>query len=273
MAASKTNRGLKIVLALFLSLLIVLVFGAAIALNGSTVGQPQLIAHRGGPAYQPENTMAAFQQAALDGAGWLEFDVQMTQDGTLVVIHDDTVDRTTDGTGAVAGLTLAEVQALDAGKGERVPTFGEVIAFAKERGLGILPEAKQPGLYPGIEEKLVKAIEEAGYLDRTIVQSFSAQTLDRIHKINPGLRLCKLYGLWDLSIQGTQPGQAAYICPMAEMVLLNPAMLRQVHRDGRQAFVWFGIVEHPLIMRLLLWLGADGLMVDDPKALADLLER
>ncbi|MDH5508339.1 MAG: glycerophosphodiester phosphodiesterase family protein, partial [Anaerolineae bacterium] len=86
---------------------------------------PQLIAHRGGKTYQPENTLAAFKQAIADGVDQLEFDVQMTKDGVLVVIHDEEVDRTTNGSGLVADLTLAEIQALDAGGGERVPTFAE----------------------------------------------------------------------------------------------------------------------------------------------------
>ncbi len=86
------------------------------------------------------------------GVDWLEFDVQMTKDGALVVIHDETVDRTTNGTGAVRDLTLEEIRSLDAGQGEKVPTFEEVVQLAKTNGVKILPETKSPEFYPGIEE-------------------------------------------------------------------------------------------------------------------------
>ena len=102
-----------------------------IALRTRPLSPAQVIAHRGGPAYAPENTLAAFQTAVDQGAVWLEFDVQMTKDGQLVVIHDETVDRTTDGTGTLAGQTLEQIRSLDAGQGEKVPTFKEVIAASQ----------------------------------------------------------------------------------------------------------------------------------------------
>ncbi len=250
-----------------------LYYGLYFALRGPLPSAPQLIAHRGGPVYAPENTLAAFRNAIATGSDWLEMDVQMTWDGALVVMHDRTVDRTTDGTGEVRALTLEQIRALDAGDGERVPTFEEVVALAREAGVGILPEAKSAHLYPGIEAKMVGAIVEADYVDKTIVQSFEPEALDTIHAINPEVQVCPLYGLWDLNLSGPQPGGATTLCPMAETVILNPWMLRQAHTEGRRVFVWFGVVEHPLVMRFILALGADGLMVDDPVALAKVMGR
>ncbi len=89
--------------------------------------------HRGASAELPENTLAAFRRAIAHGAEGIELDVALTADGVAVVLHDSTVDRTTDGTGAVAELTLAEVRALDAGAGERVPTLDEVLSLAEGR--------------------------------------------------------------------------------------------------------------------------------------------
>ena len=87
----------------------------------------------------------------------------------------------------------------------------------------------------------------------------------------PEMAVCPLFGLWEMDLATVEPAGAEYVCPMAEMVLLNPWMIRQAHRDGRKVFIWFGAVENPILMRIMLAFGADGLMVDDPPALAALL--
>lgn len=226
----------------------------------------QTIAHRGGPKEAPENTLAAFQKAITQGVGWLEFDVQMTRDGLLVVIHDETVDRTTNGTGAVADLTFAQIRALDAGNGEKVPTFQEVLELARTRHVKLLPETKSAHRYPGIETKLLQALKEADYLDQTVIQSFEAGSLDTLRRLNPQVRLCALYGPGQFSVS-TPPGEAQVVCPMGEMVLFHPGIIRQAHSEGRQVFIWFGLLETPLLFKVVRFLGADGVMSDDPSAL------
>ncbi|MCL4297854.1 MAG: glycerophosphodiester phosphodiesterase [Anaerolineae bacterium] len=247
-----------------------LYYGLHVAWRTPPLAPTQLIAHRGGPKYAPENTLAAFEHAIAQGVGWLEFDVQMTQDGVLVIIHDETVDRTTDGTGSVRDLTFAQIRALDAGRGEKVPTFQEVVELAKAHGVKLLPETKSAHLYAGLEEKILHVLDEAGYLDRTVIQSFEAASLDTLHRLNPQARLCALYGLWPFSVSAP-PGDAQFVCPMAEMVLLNPGIIRQAHGEGRQVFVWFGLLENPLLFRVMRFFGADGLMSDDPVALREAL--
>ncbi len=187
-------------------------------------------------------------------------------DGVLVVIHDDTVDRTTNGTGAVRDLTLEQIRALDAGQGEKVPTFEEVIALARAGRVNILPETKSAHLYPGVEEKLLQALEQASYLDQAVIQSFEVASLETLHRLNPQARLCPLYGLWQLSAS-SPPGEAQYVCPMAEMVLLNPGLVRQAHQEGRQVFVYFGVLENSFGLGAMQFFGVDGLMVNDPAAL------
>lgn len=258
---------------LLLFLIPLIYYGFYFVFRGPLPSDPQLIAHRGGPAYTPENTLAALRNAAEGGADWLEMDVQRTLDEVLVVIHDETVDRTTDGTGQVADMTFEQIRTLDAGDSEQVPAFEEAIALAKGAGVSLLPEAKSPQLYPGIEAEMVEAITEAGYARETVIQSFEADTLKTIRLLNPEIQVCPLYGLWKLSLSHPQPGEAHFLCPMAEMVILNPWMIRQAHATGREVFIWFGAIEHPQLMRFLLALGADGLMVDDPAALADILGR
>lgn len=247
-----------------------LYYGLHAALRTPPLTSTQIIAHRGGPKYAPENTLAAFQHAITQGVDWLEFDVQMTQDGVLVVIHDETVDRTTNGTGTVRDLTFAQIRALDAGQGQKVPTFKEVVELAKANKVKILPETKSAPLYPGLEAKMLQVLDEAGYLDQTIIQSFEAGSLNTLHRLNPKAHLCALYGLGSFSV-GAPPGDAQFVCPMAEMVLLNPGIIRQAHGEGRQVFIWFGLLENPLLFKLMRFFGADGLMSDDPIMLREVV--
>ena len=245
--------------------ILLIYYGVQAFMRTPAVSSFQVIAHRGGRAYAPENTMAAFRNAIARGIDWLEFDVQMTKDGSLVVIHDETVDRTTDGTGAVRDLTLEKIRSLDAGEGEQVPTFEEVVELAKASGVKIMPEAKSAHLYPGVEAKMLKALEQADYLDQAIIQSFEADSLNTLHDLNPQARLCALYGLWQFNVRDPA-GDAQYICPMGEMVLLDPGIIRRAHRDGRHVFVWFGALEKPATANVMRFFGADGSIMDDPWA-------
>jgi len=249
-------------------MIIFIYYGLYFILKGSNTTDPQLIAHRGGRIFYPENTLSAFQHAIEIGVDWIEFDVQRTQDNVLVVIHDDTVDRTTNGSGEVGQLSLEQIQALDAGDGEMVPTFEQVISLAKENGVGIMPEAKSPELYPDLSEQILRILEKENYVDRSILQSFDPESLILVREKNADLAVCPLSGLWQFDLNEPQPDNAESVCPMAEMVLLYPWMIRQAHQDGRKVFVWFGIIESPLVMRSMLAMGADGLMVDDPVTLA-----
>ena len=111
--------------------------------------RPLLIAHRGGAAEAPENTLGAFRRALDLGIRWFELDVQMTKDGALVVIHDETVDRTTNGTGPVSSFTFEEIRKLDAGSrfspdfaGEKIPTLREVLDRCAEQGAVVFIELK-----------------------------------------------------------------------------------------------------------------------------------
>jgi glycerophosphoryl diester phosphodiesterase len=265
------QRGLGCLI--FVIILFIAYYGLYFILKITQPKSPQLIAHRGGPVYNPENTMMAFQHAIDIGSDWIEFDVQRTSDNVLVVIHDETVDRTTNGSGTVSEMTLDQIQGLDAGSGQQVPTFEQVIALAKENGVGILPEAKSPHLYPGLAEQMVNTIEDQAYNHHAIIQSFDPDPLYAVAQEYPEQALCPLYGLWEFDLSSPEPLDVDYVCPMAEMVLLYPWMIRQAHQDGKEAYVWFGIIESPLVMRIMLAMGADALMVDDTVALAGILGR
>ncbi|MCX5378994.1 glycerophosphodiester phosphodiesterase family protein [Streptomyces sp. NBC_00091] len=169
---------------------------------------PVVYAHRGASAYAPENTLEAVDRARRLGFDWVENDVQRTRDGELVVIHDDTLARTTDVEQVfpdrrpwrVRDFTAAEIGRLDAGSwfgprfaGARVPTLREYMERVQENQQRLLLEIKKPELYPGIEAQTLELLEKTGWLDeshvsqRLVVQSFSADCVRIVHGLRPDL--------------------------------------------------------------------------------------
>ena len=144
---------------------------------------PLIAAHRGASKYAPENTMAAFRLAETMGANFIELDVRATRDGRLIALHDETVDRTTNGKGRAGELTFGEIRRLDAGgwfspafRGERIPSLEEVLdRFGG--GIGLILELKQPSAYPGIEQALARLLTERDWTGRSADgSSFSRST-------------------------------------------------------------------------------------------------
>ena len=230
----------------------------------------EIIAHRGGTRHAPENTLAAFRHAVSIGVDRLECDVQMSKDGELIVIHDETVNRTTNGSGRVADLTLTELRALDAGRGERLPTFKEYIEAAQAGGVGLLPEIKSPHLYPGIEAKMLQELGAANYLDKTILQSFDLDSVKRVRALSPAVQIGALYPRLP-SDPAQLLAEAQYANAAAMTVLLQPNRLRRVHAAGRKVFVWFEALESAFMYYRLRQAGVDGIIADDPAALKRIL--
>ncbi|WP_336112190.1 glycerophosphodiester phosphodiesterase [Streptomyces sp. PTD9-10] len=170
-------------------------------------GEPTLVAHRGASAYAPENTLASIDKAAQLGFSWVENDVQRTKDGQLVVIHDDSLRRTTNVEDVFPGrapwkvkdFTAAEIARLDAGSwfspayaGTRVPTLKQYMRRVEHNHEKLLLEVKNPELYPGIEQQTVRLLGNEGWLDRRhlgrlIVQSFDADSVRTVHRLKPAL--------------------------------------------------------------------------------------
>jgi glycerophosphoryl diester phosphodiesterase len=157
---------------------------------------PIVIAHRGASGTCPENTLAAFRRAAAVGAPMIELDVQLTRDGEVVVLHDDTLERTTTGSGPVRQRTLAELRGLDAGswfdasfRGERVPTLAEVLdAFP----LAVNVELKAAG-GDGLEARTLAVVEAAGALERVVFSSFAFAALERLRACSVRAALAVLW--------------------------------------------------------------------------------
>lgn len=170
------------------------------------------VAHRGASGHAPEHTLAAYELGEQMKGDYIEVDLQMTKDGHLIAMHDETVDRTTNGTGLVKEKTLEEIKELDAGswfnekypeyakeeyEGLQVPTLEEVFETFG-RGADYYIETKSPDVYPGMEEKLLELLEEYkltgvnGRSSHVIIQSFSQESLLKMHELNPNIPLVQL---------------------------------------------------------------------------------
>jgi len=159
-----------------------------------------VLAHRGYSGKAPENTMAAFELAVKSGADGLELDVHITKDGEVVVIHDDTVDRTTDGTGRVEDYTYEELLKFDAGswfgeefKGERLPTLADVCEIVKGTDLIFNVELKAGVNFQALTEKVSDLINKYDLVSNTIISSFNHYALAYSKQVNPDLRTAILY--------------------------------------------------------------------------------
>lgn len=259
-----TTRNLARLLG-FGAALVATYYATAYARRTPPLLRPRVIAHRGGPKYGPENTLAAFAHAFAAGVTMAECDVHLTRDGETVIIHDETLERTTNGSGWVMDLTLAELKQLDAGNGERLPTLAELVELARPHNAELLIELKSPHLYPGIEFKVLTELEDLGYLDHCILQSFDWDCVRRLRQLKPSARLGALYDVGNLDVSWP-PADAEFVCPPAENVLLNPNLVRTAHGEGRGVFVWFSRGEAPWLYRYLRTFGVDGLIADDPDA-------
>src|ERR1700675_3271786 len=229
-----------------------------------------LIAHRGASGHAPENTLAAFRKAVSLGVGFIETDLQLTRDARFVAIHDDTVDRTTNGHGAVHDLTLEAIRKLDAGSwfgseyaGERIPTLEEILEFSKKNDVVFYLELKPGGSWGG-EHALIGALRESAEIARTVVISFDGAILEAVRKIEPTLMTGLLY-----DGQLANPLDKAVEIGARQLAvrgdLVTPAMLTQARSRDLQVVCW--TVNHGAHLRLLMDAGVDGIMRDYPDRL------
>src|SRR5918993_335443 len=256
-------------------------------------GWPVNLAHRGASAHAPENTMEAFRLAVETGAGGLELDVHLSRDGYIVVIHDPTLDRTTDGTGAVARMTLDELRGLDAGYNFS-PDGGEMLPY---RGLNLcIPTLAEvwrefPGVavnidmkadLPGIEGAVLNVRREADAEGGPLVVSSRRSAVRRFRRISGGristgasrwetgvfLALCRLY-LERLLV----PAYDALQVPLTHrgIPLVNRRFVEAAH--GRNVRVDAWTINEAGEMRRLLDLGVDAIMTDRPETLAGVLRE
>ena len=237
------------------------------------------IAHRGASAVAPPNTLAAFRKAVELGADGVEFDVHLSADSVPIVIHDFRVDDTTDGSGRVADLTLAQLKQLDAGftfdpsfAGERIPTLGEVLETVGSQLL-LNIELKTTSLRDnGLEQEVIGLVEQHGLDDRVLLSSFNPFSLRRAKRIAPQLSVGLLYAP-DLPL----PLRRAWLAFLAlhearhpEHTMVDAQYMAWARRRGYRVNVW--TVNDPGEMRRLIRLGVDGIITDVPDVLRSVLE-
>lgn len=220
-------------------------------------------AHRGASALAPENTLAAFRVAEEAGADGLELDVQMSRDGVPVVLHDDTVDRTTDGQGAVAALSLAELRQLDAGTWfdaafaeERIPTLEEALAWGAGR-LRFNLEIKDSAAGLAVLE-LAGRYEQAAI----IVSSFDHTLLAMLHRKAPSLPLAFLWEQpdWAAAVEEAAVCKAESFHPFFDV--LTAEMVAACHRHGMAVYPW--TVDDPAALEQCRRLAVDGIFCNHP---------
>jgi glycerophosphoryl diester phosphodiesterase len=244
-------------------------------------------AHRGGALLWPENSLLAFRNAVGLGADLVEFDVHLSRDGEVVVIHDATLDRTTTGTGPVRERTLAELKTLRlkdrAGTvtGESVPTLNEVAAIAAGGKRGMLLEIKvdeQRRRYPGIEEKAVDIVARHGLTASTVVTAFERETWRRVRELRPDITVGALYSPGTLRAMGSTLAQELAGARTAgvgvvglHQDLVDAGTVAAAQRAGIALAVW--TVNEPKALRRFIDLGVAIVITDRPDLAKGLLHR
>ncbi|MFB7270292.1 glycerophosphodiester phosphodiesterase [Streptomyces sp. NPDC056244] len=263
----------------------------AVSVPAAASGSPLVIAHRGASAYAPENTLAAVERAGELGIDWVENDVQRTKDGTLVVIHDDTLGRTTDVEQVFPGrapwkvkdFTAAEIARLDAGSwfgarwaGERVPTLEQYLDAVEANSQKLLLEIKAPEQYPGIEQDILRVLCQEGWLDtahvqdKLVIQSFGADSIRTVHQRRPGITT----GFLGAPAVAELPAYAAFTDQInPSYTSLTAGYVAAVHRlkgpQGKPLTVSTWTVNDAAGAVRARDLGVDGIITDKPDVVRD----
>ncbi|WP_310726813.1 glycerophosphodiester phosphodiesterase family protein [Streptomyces sp. N2A] len=255
---------------------------------------PVTVAHRGASSYAPENTLASIDEAARLGFEWVENDVQRTKDGELVILHDNSLARTTNvkkvfpdrSPWNVSDFTLKEIEKLDAGswfgpkfEGERVPTLEDYMDEVEENDQSLLMELKSPELYPGIELQTLRELRRTGWLDRDhvrhrlIIQSFNADAIKTVHTLRPDIRT----GFLGNPSLADLPKYAKYcdqINPVHTAVTPEYVAavhgLRGPHRRALDLFTW--TVDDAATAVKVAGLGVDGIITNKPDVVREAVE-
>jgi glycerophosphoryl diester phosphodiesterase len=236
-------------------------------------GRVWVVGHRGAMGHVPENTMLSFERALELGADWIELDVHLSRDGELAVIHDETLDRTTNGNGLVKDYSMAELRELDAGAwfgaeyaGQRVPSLNDVLVWARARDVVVDIEIKNaPIYYSGIEAAVVRCLEQHAMSEQAIVISFDHASVKRVKELDERVATGVLYAGRPVD-GGVGLAQAAN----ADAVLPHWAYVTRqdvdaAHAAGIAVAPW--VSSDPSVLQNLIQLGVDAIGTNHPDVL------
>lgn len=229
-----------------------------------------IFAHRGASSVAPENTLPAFQRAINQGCKAIELDVHLTRDEELIVCHDETIDRTTDGTGYIRDQTLSSLQQRDAGswfsdefQGTRLPTLYEVLEICHDQILINIEIKNIPFIYKGIEEKALQTIRHFGFLENTIISSFDHHALLRVQYLQPNMKLGVLLANHLIDPWGYLKNAKLHAYSIHPLyTLIDDEFVLQSHKYGYQVFP-FTVDERKEYQNLIM-LGVDGVFTNIP---------
>ncbi len=235
-------------------------------------------AHRGFSGKYPENTMLAFKKAVEAGCDGIELDVHLSKDGELVVIHDELVDRTTDGCGLVSDYTLAELKALDASAGYKgvygkneIPTLKEYFEFIKDTSIVTNIELKTGvNPYPGIEAKTLAMIDAYGLRDRIIISSFNHYSVLRMKEMAPDMQYGFLEESWIIDMAEYGAGHGVQ-CLHPIFNAVDEAYVKAARDKGLAINTWTVNTEEDI--RRMAELGVDGIIGNYPDLIGKVLHR
>jgi len=218
------------------------------------------IGHRGAAGHAPENTLAAIQKGIALGVDFVELDVRRTADGGLVILHDATVNRTTDGKGRVDRLSLRDIEKLDAGNGEHVPTLEEVLKIAVGKA-GLMLELKAEG----VAQQTVESVREAGFKNSVIYASFLHNELKHVRTIDPEASLMVLFGgLSRATVSRAVKYGSSHVGLRHDKA--TRALVDSFHRADLLVFVY--TANTPRDIQHALSLGVDGVISNFPDRIA-----
>lgn len=226
-------------------------------------------AHRGASSHEPENTIPAFEKAVALGADWIELDVYSVE-GELLVIHDDTLERTTNGTGRLADKSLAYLRSLDAGNGHPIPILREVVELVDRRA-GLNIELKGPGMELAVAALIDSSVRDLGWdYGQFIVSSFRHVALAEIKKHHPHIRTGALTGkLAPRNCEFAVRLNAYSIHPMFRS--FGASLIRDAHARGMRIYSY--IVNNKEDIALAMDMGLDGVFTDYPERVASLRNK
>lgn len=232
-----------------------------------------ITAHRGASGVAPENTIAALNQAIKDGADFAEIDIQTTKDGKIILLHDDTLDRTTNGTGPVGRYNWGYLKKLDAGvwfdnkfSGEKIPLLNEVIDVVKGK-MQLNIEVKTDSFSFNKVQDLIDTIYKKDFIDQCIITSFQRPLIDYISQIDAQIQTGIIFSSLPDSLEEIY--NSSYDILSCHFTLINKKLVQQTHSYSKQVHVWTVNEENEMLK--MIEYGVDSIITNYPGLLKNLL--